>query len=332
MTNYFVSERYPAARYTAGVLREDIETVLAQEGFTKLTIPEPSGLLNRILFYIKAPAAFRRVKDPGYVFFHFPLRSRLIRSFLETVINKGGTPIAYVHDFEGLRDQEPGLLQEEMKLLSQFPIVIAQNEAMKQVIDEHTNTKKIIVLGMYDYLGVDNNIPQRSFSPHICFAGNLAKASFVQQLHTFPCLQFSIYGQGAGATNAANVSFKGVTDPRELPHKLEGSFGLVWDGDSISSAQGAGAYLQYNIPHKLALYIMAGTPVLVWDQSAMAGWVRQEGIGLTISTLSEIKQAISQLSEDDYQQMRSNMVATRKKMSEGKFLSEALKRAVREEV
>ena len=52
--------------------------------------------------------------------------------------------------------------------------------------------------------------------------------------------------------------------PDELPSALEGSFGLVWDGDSSKTCSGVfGEYLRYNNSHKASLYLASGFPIIV---------------------------------------------------------------------
>ena len=99
-------------------------------------------------------------------------------------------------------------------------------------------------------------------------------------------------------------AFAGNFSPEELPGKLEGSFGLVWDGASTESCKGAyGAYLMINSPHKLSLYLAAGMPVAVWSRSAQADLVRAEGVGLVIDRIADLPAAIAALTEEEYAAM-----------------------------
>ena len=87
-----------------------------------------------------------------------------------------------------------------------------------------------------------------------------------------------------------NVEYKGAFLPNEIPSKLEGSFGLVWDGDSTDGCNGAsGDYIRYNNPHKLSLYISSCLPVIVWSQAAIADFVRQHNIGFCVDKLIDIR-------------------------------------------
>jgi len=324
MNNYFVSELYQHAKFTAGVLREDIETSLLHEGFLPIHIQEPRNIFQKIGARFGKQSELKTVNSPGLVFFHFPLRSRIIRSIFKRILHKKITTIAYIHDLEGLRDNNISLLNHEMSMIAKADIVIAQNEEMKNIIFYKTGNKNIIELEMYDYLGIAVTAVHRSLSPIISFAGNLAKASFIHQLKQLPTISFNIYGQGLHHISGNNLKSKGVHDPRVLPTQLEGSFGLVWDGDSIETGSGAGKYLQYNIPHKLALYLIAGLPPIVWQRSAMAKWVLEKNIGLAVNSLFELEQKISDLTDMQYQEFRNNMIKIREKMSRGGYMQNAI--------
>lgn len=115
--------------------------------------------------------------------------------------------------------------------------------------------------------------------------------------------------------------------PEELVGKLDGQFGLVWDGDSIETCSGAyGAYLRYNSPHKASLYLAAGLPLIVWKESALASYVKEKGVGLCIGSLSGLGSILGRLTEDEYAGMLDNVARERKKIVHGEYLASALKR------
>lgn len=325
MNRYFVSEIYNHARFAAGALREDIETVLKSEGFQTIELPESNNLINKIINYARLKSIVNDLKKPGAIFFHFPLRSRIIRTFYKIAQRKRIKTILYVHDLEGLRDKDTYLLKNEMQVLERSDIIIAQNERMKEVILSQLGNKKIVVLEMYDYLGINITPPKRLLSETVSFAGNLNKAPFIQKLTNLSYLKFIIYGQGNEEFAGENITFKGKVDPRILPSIIEGSFGLVWDGNSLETGKNSGEYLCYNIPHKLALYIISGLPPIVWAESAMADWVGKNNIGLVINSLFDLKQKISSVSEKEYIDFQRNMQDLREKMSQGYYLKKAIK-------
>ena len=75
--------------------------------------------------------------------------------------------------------------------------------------------------------------------------------------------------------------YKGVFKPDIIGH-LEGSWGLIWDGDS-------------------------GLPLIVWKDSAMAKLVEMKNLGITVTSLSEISARISAVSDNDYKEYCANI-------------------------
>jgi glycosyltransferase involved in cell wall biosynthesis len=99
----------------------------------------------------------------------------------------------------------------------------------------------------------------------------------------------------------------------------------VWDGDSADGLEGVlGAYARWISPHKLSLYILAGMPVICHSDSAAAKLVTQYGIGISVDAISEVADAISVLSEKEYQEMRRRMRPLAERISKGLCLVTAL--------
>jgi len=121
------------------------------------------------------------------------------------------------------------------------------------------------------------------------------------------------------------VFFKGIFSPYDLPSQIEGSFGLVWDGDSIDGPGGSlGHYMQYISHHKLSLYILSGLPLIVPSFAGSASLIEKYKIGFTISTLHELSEKIEGLAYDQYQEMIRNMKPLAEKISRGQCLVDAL--------
>ena len=115
----------------------------------------------------------------------------------------------------------------------------------------------------------------------------------------------------------------------ELMEIIRGSFGLVWDGCTADTCDGAsGEYLKYNNPHKMALYLASGLPVIVWDESAMAEFVTKEKCGLTVADLGMIPDILRSLSNEDYELMRINACRIGSGMRKGVHISTAVERAL----
>jgi len=119
----------------------------------------------------------------------------------------------------------------------------------------------------------------------------------------------------------------GVIDPYQLPIQLQGSYGLVWDGNSAFGMEGSlGNYMKYVSHHKLSLYILAGLPIIISQTAGAARLVEQYQVGFCVKSLEEVKMKINSITAGQYQQMMDNMKSLAKKIANGCCLSTALDR------
>ena len=110
-----------------------------------------------------------------------------------------------------------------------------------------------------------------------------------------------------------------------------GGFGLVWDGDSAHTCSGMyGEYLKINNPHKASLYLASGFPIIVWKQSALADFVRNNNCGILVNSLFEIAETLKSISEDEYQEMIKNSKRIGEKIRQGHYLKIAVEKCENE--
>ncbi|MBL0359059.1 MAG: hypothetical protein IPP72_20325 [Chitinophagaceae bacterium] len=321
---YYVAEAYDNSQYTAGIVRKDNEKLLDANGFTPLKFrrTREGSAFIKISRIINAVQLAFSIKPNSLVLFHFPLLAAAYKWLLQLLKWRGIKTVALVIDIDGIRDNDEQLLQDELRLLHQFSYIIGHNPAMKNKLLEYIPAAKVFSIGLFDY-PVKGQPLQRVFSCIICYAGNITKATFVYQLHQVQQCHFYIYGVGYNAAMNPKNSFiyKAVVAPDVLPSVLEGSFGLVWDGDSVDSCD---EYLRYNNPHKLSLYLAAGLPVIVWKQSAVAAFVEENNIGITLDSLIEIPVKLGSMTADDYEKMRTQVLAIGQQIKEGYFLKKVI--------
>ena len=83
----------------------------------------------------------------------------------------------------------------------------------------------------------------------------------------------------------------------------------MWDGDSVETCSGAwGEYLKYNNPHKASLYLASGIPVIIWERAALANYILQNDVGITIRSLEDLDDVLSTISQNRYIQLRKNAI------------------------
>jgi len=137
---------------------------------------------------------------------------------------------------------------------------------------------------------------------------------------------YNLYGVGFDESRKlSNATYFGSFLPDELPSALEGSFGLVWDGDSSKTCSGVfGEYLKYNNSHKASLYLASGFPIIVWGQSALANFVLEKECGISVESLLDLEEVLDNLSQEEYQDLIKNAKSVGQKIREGSYLLSAL--------
>ena len=324
--------------------RNDVEEIVKREGYQALVLSVDNwyemSTLKAQLHKSKAfGQALAQLKQGDELLIQFPM---LHHSFFTThhvkKAQKKGVKVHFIiHDLEALRyanlDTVPlkhkiRVQIQESGLLGAADGIIAHNPIMKSVlVNKGVAEDKIVSLGIFDYL-IPNFQEKSGLTKDqpIIVAGNLAqeKAGYLYSLPEEPA--YNLYGVGFEESRAlANETYFGSFLPDELPAALEGGFGLVWDGDSAETCSGVfGEYLRYNNSHKASLYLAAGFPVVVWEESALAHFVIDKQCGLVVSSLSDLKENLDTLSEEQYKEMLENAKQIGSKLRQGQYLRTAL--------
>ena len=290
---------------------------------------------------------FWRVHKGDVVLFQHPLYgNRLVNKVIPLIKKyKGCRFIALIHDLESLRKgigavytrgkEQTNHIADNI-LLKQFDAVICHNDTMREyLLTQGFEPQKVICLGVFDYLtpctpkhGTLSQIPS------IAIAGNLSpkKSTYIYQMSGGKdVLKVHLYGVEFDKDMAPdNMDYHGSFEPEELPDHLTGDFGLVWDGSSTETCAGnTGEYLRYNNPHKISLYLASNMPVIVWKESALAGYVCKNNLGFAVDSLGEIPERIRALSGEEYGAMCEAAGREGKKLRDGYYTERAINRAIR---
>ena len=186
----------------------------------------------------------------------------------------------------------------------------------------------MVNLDIFDYLyEPESTEGHATFGGPILIAGNLSKnkSGYVYELPSD--VHFELYGANFTESDRKreNIQYKGKVKPDELPVVLKGSFGLVWDGPSAKTCTGVyGEYLKVNNPHKTSLYLAAGIPVVVWNESAMADFIKKNKCGITINSIMELGNIINRMSEKEYASYKKNAINIGKSIRHGEYTKKAL--------
>lgn len=250
--------------------------------------------------------------------------------------------VVVIHDLESLRQlsymyNETVHKIADNRLLNNFDKIICHNDEMKKyLVDSGIPEEKLISLEIFDYISSleMKNSPNNNNNA-LTIAGNLypEKSPYIYKL--LECTfnyQLNLYGpyMDSNIKLGDKIKYFGSFNPDELPGKLEGKFGLVWDGDSIETCSGnTGNYLRYNNPHKTSLYLTAGIPVIIWKEAAMAKFIKKHNVGILVENLLEIEGIINGISEYEYAELKNNAIRLGNKLREGYYFKKAIKESVK---
>lgn len=359
VSKYIIAERQEKQKTAGSKALDDILDIVSKLGYIPLDV---FTRRNRIIgiSHIKKEwgychdyaMIYRGVPDNSILLLQNPFYERHPNrySVLKGLKRKKDVKyISIVHDVLKLRDPNLSAYadKEFAQMMELADVLVLHNDAMKRYfIEKGANEYRIVVLGIFDYLtNVTDSVERRvrstseddsinsdkdgGFSKIVNIAGNLnlGKSGYLSHLRKVKGVTFNLYGVNYDEEKVTgdNVFYKGVAEPEELPRKLSDGFGLVWDGDSVETCGGSyGQYLRYNNPHKLSLYLASGLPVILWEESAEAEFVKVNKCGITVQSLYEIGDKLSQMPESEYVEMAENSMRIGRTLREG----ECTKRAI----
>lgn len=321
-------------KYTAtSKARLDVENVLLGRNFETITIKRHflNSVLGNIELLIKVGILWIRLKRNDLVFLQYPIMNLGAFRFCFKSISKARV-IAIVHDLPSYRfNNQLKFRNTEIRILNSFSHIIVHTVQMKKVLMADGVNTKIDVLEMFDYLlPIDLKcVLKRNV---IVFAGALHKSLFLKKMDAMTLSEdFNLYGAYNPQLKNRHLHYRGKFLPNDIS-KIEGDWGLLWDGDDIEQCSGQfGKYLQIIAPHKFSLYIASGLKILVWKESAMASLVEKYHVGLKISKLSEIHDVISALSEEERELMEKNVLILSERIRKGNAFGSILSNILNEQ-
>lgn len=267
----------------------------------------------------------RKIKNQQIILQYPFYINKLIKYSLINLIKKNCS-ILLIHDIDSFRNKDESELREECRLLNLAKILIVHNESMKKKLIEIGISTNMISLNAFDY--ILSSVPEnKAASDRIAFAGNLGKSLFLTKMNLVD-VKMNLYGPGySHKISNPNIEYIGSFDPDEIPFKLEGRYGLIWDGNAIENCSGpVGEYLQYNNPHKMSLYIAAGLPIIVWDKAAIAKFVIDNGIGIVVNELTGLDKKINSVTNIEYEEMLKNVKKLQKRVISGYYTEKAFEK------
>lgn len=346
---YYVNERNGNELNALTKARQDVHYILDEIGWKEKLIHRKIEGQNKIIHYFRMgfwtawdwTHLLNDLEERAILLIQFPLINSLFfneiaAKFISKEKKKKNLKIILlIHDIDSIRfpSQEMKQKKHEMIFWDIADAIIAHNAEMNKYLQNMGVKKTIIDLGIFDYI-VEKQVKRQTDFPldQIVIVGNLDsnKARYLSNLKDIEGVRFNLYGPNfSGKSSRINIEYKGVYTPDILSEKIEGSWGLVWDGDSIYSCEGGyGNYLKYNDPHKLSFYMSIGMPVIIWQGAASARFVKDMRVGITVKNLKEIPDRISEISDSDYKKIKGNVQEMSYMVRNGMFLKQAVRKCV----
>lgn len=337
---FFVGEKLDIDNHAGSKARIDINIILNKLKYNLIENIDDKRFKNKLkklLFVLKISNLKKMynlfmVKEKILIMQYPVYFNFIINWILKFIIkNKQNKCVLFIHDVDTLRDISNQKIEDEINLLNKAYAIIVHNDKMMNVLKTNGIQTKIIVLELFDYL-LDKPYPNRKYQlgKSISFAGNLIKSEFLQKKEIDKLgIIFNLYGPNfdSNRIKAFNIKYNGSYKPEVIPYKLEGSFGLIWDGTSLEECSGSfGKYLKVNNPHKLSLYIAAGLPVITWKEAAIADFINKYQIGFTVDSLYDIAKVIDNMNNKQYEVYLRNIKSLQEKVCKGYFTKKSLKK------
>lgn len=343
MGNYYLAEKYFGNTMAWGKARSDVESVFKKNNFNSITVSEinANSGKSKIKYFLETYKSILEIKKVlkeirnQNLFFQYPLmKEKYLRSAIIRSANNNKV-IIFVHDLIGIRYGNNEKLEKELDFFKYCSKIIVHNSIMKQeLINLGVDAEKLIDLEIFDYLQNDSkyndNIGMDKKS--IAFAGNLDKSLFLSKwLNLKRSYQINLYGLNTGKLELKQAIYGGSFTPEKVTSEIQGSFGLVWDGEDLIGGAGvSGNYIRINNPHKLSMYIASRMPVIVWKESAISHFVIKENIGICIESISDIEDMMKDISESQYKLFVDNINLIRSKIISGYYTNKAIQVVLRQ--
>lgn len=330
---YFIDFLFPKSFNTVGKYnatskaRNDVEIIVKE--YNPVYIPiyryHSSKIMGVLEVLLKFLWQLIRLPKKSKIFIQYPMINLKPFKLLCPLLKKHEI-IAIVHDLQSYRYPLKNKVQDEVNVLNSFSKIIVHTAAMKEKLQQERVKTTMYVLDCFDYLlreEINCNIKEHT----IVYAGTLDKSHFIEKMSSVDLGDLNVYLYGKPEPPmeyCEKIQYKGVFLPDDIS-MIEGEWGLLWDGDSIDTCGGNfGEYLQLIAPHKFSLYLACGLKIICWEYSAMASLVKKYNIGVVISSLKNLNNIVTSISESQKEEMNENVRNLKTTIRQGGMLRSIL--------
>lgn len=314
--------------------RIDIINILYKSNYNYISIMDRKNMFKNLCCFFKS--LINPIEKNSIALFQYPNNINFINILLNKVRKTKSVSICLIHDIDSLRFNLPkDEINREIKLFNKFNYIISHNYKMTSWLEENGVQSTIYELELFDYLSEGKPLneyynKQNYDSYTVCYATGILgkeKSRFLYEINKIASekCRFLLYGGieeklKKKMVGVNNVEYMGSLDPNSIAEKIKGDFGLIFDSLHIDNCSGNFSYYtKYNNPHKLSMYIAAGIPVIVWEESAISEFVKINKIGFSINNLLELREKLDNINSDLYNEMKNNVMYIRNKVVLGDY-------------
>ena len=347
MENIVIDYKYNNYFSARSKAREDVNYIAEKNGFTPFLIntrttteqmASGKSLWKKIVYNFRKLfilcGAIYAIKPGTLVLFQYPFApfgEFFTLFFCRCLKLKKCTLIFMVHDLVHYRETLV-FDKYEIKILNTADELIVHTPKMQELFKSYGINRPCRILWLFDYITPEIPSVKQHSSNDIAFAGALDKSVFLQDMQSiqYKELELHLYGNQPKDTSTYPnwMKYVGRFSPENVT-MLQESWGLSWDGDGINALEGViGNYLKYISPHKVSLYIAAGLPVIISKESALAGFIEENKLGITINSLFDIETAMKNLSAEDLLSIRENVSEMSERLRDGDMLGSIIREIV----
>ncbi len=341
--NYYISRNYKSLFNASGKAKTDCEIVLERYGFKNLGFKQssiPNTAFGAIKNFFGITIALLKLPFKATLCTQYP--NKKFRNYILIVAKlKRCKVITIIHDVRSLRGRT-SKKNAELSIIN-TEVIIAHNPAMKNWFETQNTSSSIVSLNLFDYIADqrptqnDNHFKGSTFE--IAYAGGFGgtKNSYIYEIDSLDHDNYTLNLYGGGFEEDKRkvnqqdsiLNYQGLFPSDQIAYALKGDFGLVWDGITSNTCSGQyGEYLRYNNPHKTSLYLLCGLPIIVWSEAAIAPFILENNLGLSVSNLKDLDRILEKLSIEDYNAMKKNVLKAQEQVRTGGFLQKAIDKAL----
>lgn len=231
--------------------------------------------------------------------------------------------VSWIHD-NRKRDYT---VDASLWMLNRYDLVISANEKMaKRLATEGGVKTPMIAMYLSDFV-YQGPLQEKKRIDQIYYVATGIDSAMIEEYQSEIPIKF--IGPNWNKEKLPNyIQLLGAMNSNDIPSQLEGGFGLLYY-PKTGGLKGMNHYGEYNNPMKLSLYLASGLPVITMPNTAHAQWVKDQGLGFVVDSISDIDDLIHNLSDDDYQKMVENIKPWQRAVTSGFFAKEAAIEAIR---